>query len=80
MVTERAGFEESLRRPNDDIILRKAAQMATKNIETFRKAPVRSSFWAHIHNLETCPQEGDQAGIYEHLKATNVEGKRDRSS
>ena len=47
--------------------LRKAVKMAGKNLRKVRK-------------LETRTRKGDQAGFYKHLKTTNLEGKRDRSS
>ena len=37
-------------------------------------------FWAFVRTLETRVREGDQASCYKHLKAINLEEKRDRSS
>ena len=39
-----------------------------------------SFFWDFVWKLETHVREGDQAGVNKHLKAINLEGKRDRSS
>ena len=39
-----------------------------------------SFFWDFVRKLETRPREGNQAGLYKHLKTMNLEGKRDRSS
>ena len=60
--------------------LRKAVQMAGKNLRKVRKAAVLSFFWDFVRKLETRIREGDQAGFYEHLTRMNQEGKRDRSS
>ena len=60
--------------------LRKAIKMAEKNLRKVRKAAVLSLFWDFVRKLETRTREGDQAGFYKHLKAMNLEGKRDRSS
>ena len=53
---------------------------AGKNLGKVRKAAVLSFFWAHFRKLEERVRKGDQAGVYEHLKTMNLEGKRDRSS
>ena len=39
-----------------------------------------SFFWDFVRKRETRNREGDQAGFYKHLKTTNLEGMRDRSS
>ena len=39
-----------------------------------------SFFWDFARKLETRARDGDQAGLYKHLKTMNLEGKRDRSS
>ena len=54
--------------------------MAGKKLRRVRKAAVLSFFWDFVRKLETRTREGDQAGFYKHLKTTNLEGKRDRSS
>ena len=60
--------------------LRKVVKMAEKNLRKVRKAAVLSFFWDFVRKLKTRTREGDQAGFYKHLKTTNLEGKRDRSS
>ena len=54
--------------------------MAGKNLRKVRKIAVMSFFWDFVRKLETRTREGDQADFYKHLKTTNLEGKRDRSS
>ena len=54
--------------------------MAGKNLRKVRKAAVMSFFWYFVRKLETRNREGDQVGFYKHLRTTNLEGKRDRSS
>ena len=60
--------------------LRKVVKMAVKDLRKVRKAAVLSFFWDFVRELETRTREGDQTGFYKHLKTTNLEGKRDRSS
>ena len=60
--------------------LRKAVKMAGKYLRKVCKADVLSFFWDYVRKLEKGAREGDQAGFYKHLKAINLEGKRDRSS
>ena len=60
--------------------LRKVVKMAGKKVRKVREAAVLSFFWDFVRKLETRTREGDQAGFYKHLKTTNLEGKRDRSS
>ena len=43
-------------------------------------AAVLGFVWDFVRKLETRTRKGDQAGFYKHLKTTNLEGKRDRSS
>ena len=67
--------------PNSN--LRKAVKMTGKNlrkVRKIRKAAVLSFSWAFVRRLETRVREGDQAGLYKHLKTVNLEGKRHRSS
>ena len=59
--------------------LRKAVNIAGKNLQKVRKAAVLNLFWDFVRKLETRNREGDQAGFYKYLKTTNLEGKRDRS-
>ena len=54
--------------------------MAGKNLRKVRKATVLGFFWDFVRKLETRTREGDQAGVYKHLKTMNLEKKRDRSS
>ena len=60
--------------------LRKAVNIAGKNLQKVRKAAVLSFFWVFVRKLETRNREGDQAGFYKPLKTMDLEGKRDRSS
>ena len=60
--------------------LQKVVKMAGKKNRKVREAAVLSFFWDFVRKLETRTREGDQAGFYKHLKTTNLEGKRDRSS
>ena len=60
--------------------LRKAVEMAGKNLREVRKAAVLSFFWDFVRKLETPTRKGDQAGLYKYLKTMNLEGKRDPSS
>ena len=60
--------------------LRKAMKMVGKNLWKVRKAAVLSFFWDFVRKLEQRTREGDQAGLYKHLKTMNPKGKRDRSS
>ena len=60
--------------------LRKTVKMAGKNLRKVRKAAVLSFFWNFVRKLEIRTREGDQAVFYKHLKAMNLEGKRNRSS
>ena len=59
---------------------RKAVEMAGKNLRKVRKAAVLSFFWDFVRKLETRNREGKQVGFFKHLKATNLEGKRNGSS
>ena len=60
--------------------LRKAVKIAGKKRRKIRKAAMLSFFWDFVRKLETRAREGDQARFYKHLKAMNLESKRDRSS
>ena len=60
--------------------LQKAVKMTGKNLGKVRKAAVLNFFWDFVRKLETRTREGDQVGFYKHLKTTNLEGKRGRSS
>ena len=60
--------------------LRKAIKVACKNLRKVCKDAVLSFLWAFVRKLETRVREGDQAGLYKHLKGMNLEGKRGRSS
>ena len=60
--------------------LRKTVKGAGKKLRKVSKAAVLSFFWDFVRKLETHAREGDQAGLYKHLKTMNLEGKRDRSS
>ena len=55
--------------------LRKVVKIAGKNLRKVRKAAVLSFFWDFVRKPETRTQEGDQAGLYKHLKTMNLEGK-----
>ena len=63
-----------------DSNLQKVVKMAEKELQKMRKAAVLSFFWDFVRKLETRTRAGDQAGFYKHLKAINLEGKRNRSS
>ena len=54
--------------------------MAGKKLWKVRKAAVLGFFWDFVRKLKTRIREGDQASFYKHIKTTNLEGKRDRSS
>ena len=60
--------------------LRKAVNMAGKNLRQVRKAAVLSCFRDFVRKLETRTREGDHAGFYKYLKTMNLKRKRDRSS
>ena len=60
--------------------LRKAVKTSGKNLGKVRKAAVLSFLWDFVRKLETRNREGNQAGFYKHVKTTNLEGERDRSS
>ena len=77
---EREEARRHLRAEPHNSNLRKAVEMAGKNLRKVRKAAMLSFFWDFVRKLETRPREGDQAGFYKHLKTINLEGKRDRSS
>ena len=77
---QREEARRHLRAKPHNSILRKAVRRAGKNLRKVRKAAVLSFFWDFVRKLETSTREGDQAGFYKHLKTTNLEGKRDRSS
>ena len=62
------------------LILPRGDQVAGKKLWAVLKAAVLSFFWDFVCKLEARTQERDQAGFYKHLKTTNLEGKRDRSS
>ena len=77
---QREDARRHLRADAHDSNLRKVVKMAGKNLRKVYKATVLSFFWDFVHKLETHTREGDQAGFYKHLKTTNLERKRDRSS
>ena len=54
--------------------LRSVVKLAGKNLWKARKSAVLSVFWVFVRKLE-----GDQAGLYKHLKPMSLEGKRNRS-
>ena len=70
----------SLRVDPNNGILRKAVEMAGKNLEKVRKTAVLSFFWAHVRKLEASAREGNHAGFYRRLKTMNLEGKQDHNS
>ena len=77
---QREGTRRRLRAEPHDSNLRKAVKMAGKNLRKVRRVAVPSFFWAFVLKLETRVREGDQAGLYNHLKTMNLGGNRDRSS
>ena len=77
---QREGARRHLRAEAHSSNLRKVVKMAGKNLRKVCKAAVLSFFWDFVRKLETRTREGDQAGFYKHLKTTNLERKRDRSS
>ena len=79
IATERGGEETPTRKTLQQQPT-KVVKMTGKNLWKVRKAAVLSFFWDFVRKLETRTREGDQAGFYKHLKTTNLEGKRDRSS
>ena len=54
--------------------------MAEKKLRKVRKAAVLSFFWDFVRKLKIRIREGDQVGVYRHLKTMNLKGMRDRSS
>ena len=75
MATERGGEKTPTRRTPQQQPS-KGREDSWKKRRKVRKAAVLN----FVRKLETRTREGDQAGFYKHLKATNLEGKRDRSS
>ena len=65
---QREEARRSLRADPNNGILRKAVEMAGKNLEKVRKTAVLSFFWVHVRKLEARVQEGDHASLfYRHL-------------
>ena len=77
---QREGTRRHLRAEAHNSNLRKVVKMAGKNLRKVCKGAVLSFFWDFVRKLETRTREGDQAGFYKHLKTTNLERKRNRSS
>ena len=75
--------EEARRRlraePYNSNLRKTVKMMAGKNLRKVCKGAVLSFFWAFVRKPETCVREGDQAGLYKHLKTMSLNGKRDRS-
>ena len=79
MATERGGEEAPACRTTQQQNS-KAEKMAGEHFLKVREAAMLSFFWAFVRKLETRIREGDQAGLYKHLKTINLEVERGRSS
>ena len=69
-----------LRAESHNSNLSKVVKIAGKNLRKVCKAAMLSFSWAFVCKFKTRIREGDQAGIYEHLKTIKLKGKRDSSS
>ena len=64
-----------LRANPSDRNLRKALKTATKQLKRARADGVQRFFEEYVSQLEGRIREGDQFGLYKHLKGMDVEGK-----
>ena len=79
MATEREG-EEAPKRRTPQQQPPKCREDGWKNLRNVRKAAVLRFFWDFVRKLKTRTREGNQAGLYKHLKTMYLEGKRNRTS